>query len=839
MMNRICPLGFLLVLIGGFAVPNVQADSLTGRVTDEQGNAIEGAAVTAWHLTDSTAYYATTTDLDGRYTLDVVVAGAYQLRVVQVGFELAMQAIEVSGTNDTATYDFVLIARSDDGGGDTPTDPTGGGGGAPVDSTGSGVSPGSARVVGIVRDANTGLPIQDTAIRFEGTGSDLAIVQTSTWENGFFDLGLGAGLYTLTVRSAGFETYAPADVWDLQAGTTDTLELVLNPQFSNYAAVAGQVVDVQNRSVPEAQVFLNYTETLPSGEVTGRGYITQADANGAFRFEDVVPLMYELVIRADGFDLQTAELDVADGAEVAYTATVMRPGDVSSGNPDNATETVTGRVVFDGSGAPAPRKTVGLLGMNGRNTHTQTLADGTFSVDVESGDYFMIVSDSSPDSAFAYWEYYDDVSSIADATLLSVANGQVLDPSGSAIANIEMGIPDFNQPINIEVRGTVTDATGQAVEGVEIAVTNYHWNGEIRTAITDGSGQYTVNLDVYYQSLLVSAEKEGYGLVYYPDQAAAYLSSAVAVDFQSPTIEGIDFVLTASGSVGSPIGNAIAGQVVDERGAVVPGALVTSFSAGSDAVFYTHTDATGMYELDGLPAGEYYVLFASDDHAPQFNGNTDSWVETSPIQVEGIVPEVNARLGGLNRPLGGTETVTGRTHGSDNRAVSGALVTLRNPQGLVAYTFSDVKGGYLIENINPGTYTVRVEKVGLDIQEEEVLVNRNAASRQVMDFSLTTAASTVIDAPLAPPQVFTLDRNYPNPFNPTTTIQYTLQQGGQVSLKVFDAQGRLVTTMVEEMQQANTYSVVFEAPAHLPSGIYFMTLQVQGTSQTRPIVLLK
>lgn len=828
------------MLTAFLAVSGVQADTLTGRVLNGSGVAIEGARVVAWHLTDSTAYYATTTDVDGRYTLAAVIAGSYQLRAVQIGYEVGVQAIEVSGSGETAVYDFTLALLSNGGGdnGGTPPDTTGGGGGGtPIDSTGSGVPVGSARVIGFVRDANSGLPVQDAAIRFEGANNDGTLVQMSTWENGFFDLGLGSGDYTLTVHSSGFDAYTPSELFELGEGSVDTLDLVLSPRFSSYAVVEGQVVDSQNRPVPVARVFLNYTETLPDGEITGRGYRATTDADGVFQFENVVPLAYQLVVRADGFELEADELEVADGAQVFYTATLNGAGDAGSGS--SATETVQGRVTFDESGVPAPGKTVGFLKMNGPNVHTETLADGTFSATVESGDYFVIVSDSSPDSSFAYWEYYDDVTSIAEATPLTIADGQILDPSGTVITSIDMGIPDFNQPVNVTVSGTVTDSAGQPLSGVLMTATNYDWNGEVRTAVTDANGQYTVNVDLYYQRLLVSAELEGYGVVYYPNQTVRYLAEAVAVDFRNPTVADINFALAVTGSVGNPVGNAITGQVVDESGATVAGTLVTGFSTDSDLVFHTHTDANGVYELDNLPVGSYYVLFASDDYAPQFNGNAESWVETTPIQVEGIVPEVNARFGGLNRPLGGTETITGRTHGDGSRVITGALVTVRNPQGVVDYTFSDLKGGYSIENLFPGMYTVRVQRVGLDVQEEDVTIDQNAASRQVMDFRLTTSASTSVDAPLATPQTFTLDNNYPNPFNPSTTIQYTLNQEGWVSLKVFDVQGRLVTTIVEAMQRAKTYAVSFEAPADLPSGVYFMTLQVNGNVQTRPMVLLK
>ncbi len=70
------------------------------------------------------------------------------------------------------------------------------------------------------------------------------------------------------------------------------------------------------------------------------------------------------------------------------------------------------------------------------------------------------------------------------------------------------------------------------------------------------------------------------------------------------------------------------------------------------------------------------------------------------------------------------------------------------------------------------------------------------------------------------PTEFALASNYPNPFNPTTTINYALPQAGNVILKVYDALGREVTTLVNEYKNAGRYEVQFDAST-LASGIYF------------------
>jgi len=84
----------------------------------------------------------------------------------------------------------------------------------------------------------------------------------------------------------------------------------------------------------------------------------------------------------------------------------------------------------------------------------------------------------------------------------------------------------------------------------------------------------------------------------------------------------------------------------------------------------------------------------------------------------------------------------------------------------------------------------------------------------------------------------TLLRNYPNPFNPNTIINYQLQMSSDVTLKVFDILGNEVASLVNGKQNAGSYEVEFNG-ANLSSGIYFYTLKAEGFSETKRMLLLK
>jgi len=92
---------------------------------------------------------------------------------------------------------------------------------------------------------------------------------------------------------------------------------------------------------------------------------------------------------------------------------------------------------------------------------------------------------------------------------------------------------------------------------------------------------------------------------------------------------------------------------------------------------------------------------------------------------------------------------------------------------------------------------------------------------------------------LAPPTTIFLTQNFPNPFNPRTTIVYSLPVACTVSLRVFDVIGRLITTLVNNRRQdAGNYEVPFEA-ANLASGVYFYDLQTAEYRTTKAMILIK
>jgi len=93
------------------------------------------------------------------------------------------------------------------------------------------------------------------------------------------------------------------------------------------------------------------------------------------------------------------------------------------------------------------------------------------------------------------------------------------------------------------------------------------------------------------------------------------------------------------------------------------------------------------------------------------------------------------------------------------------------------------------------------------------------------------------------PQPYALLPAYPNPFNPATTVAFTLPREGRVRLEVFDVAGRRVQTLVDGMLGAGRHDVIWDGLDHAgrnqSSGVYFARLQVDGFEQTRKLTLVR
>ena len=88
------------------------------------------------------------------------------------------------------------------------------------------------------------------------------------------------------------------------------------------------------------------------------------------------------------------------------------------------------------------------------------------------------------------------------------------------------------------------------------------------------------------------------------------------------------------------------------------------------------------------------------------------------------------------------------------------------------------------------------------------------------------------------PDKFELSQNFPNPFNPITTISFSIPSEGKVELLVYDILGREIQTLVNEIKTPGQYEIIFDGK-DLSTGVYFYRLNFDGYSSVKKMLIIK
>jgi hypothetical protein len=257
-------------------------------------------------------------------------------------------------------------------------------------------------------------------------------------------------------------------------------------------------------------------------------------------------------------------------------------------------------------------------------------------------------------------------------------------------------------------------------------------------------------------------------------------------------------------------------------------------------------DALRIKKNDTTAKGIYvgYIFLAKDGASVQVTAANTSQPESGTIQIEPsanwnrqVVPSLPIQLISFNALPNtsgagvllrwstlsevnnyGFEIQRGAQSGGDFVTVSGAFIpghgTTTVPQD---YSYADV-------GAPSGTWYYRLKQIDLD----GAIHYSDPAKVGVR------AGGTALDVPA----VFSLGQNFPNPFNPETTIRYSLPSRSHVELAVYNVLGERVAVLAEGEQEGGFHDVRFDGTS-LASGVYFYRLRSAGLVQTKRLSLLR
>lgn len=149
---------------------------------------------------------------------------------------------------------------------------------------------------------------------------------------------------------------------------------------------------------------------------------------------------------------------------------------------------------------------------------------------------------------------------------------------------------------------------------------------------------------------------------------------------------------------------------------------------------------------------------------------------------------------------------------------------------------SDVQGWLDSASTNYGWIVIGNEATTTTAKRFDTREIVTEAHRPTLIVQYTT--TTNVNGGNKTPYQFSLKQNFPNPFNPSTSIQYSLPFESHVSLKVFDILGKEIATLVNERKNSGSFTYQWNASG-LPSGIYFCKLQADNNAETKKLILAK
>ncbi len=219
----------------------------------------------------------------------------------------------------------------------------------------------------------------------------------------------------------------------------------------------------------------------------------------------------------------------------------------------------------------------------------------------------------------------------------------------------------------------------------------------------------------------------------------------------------------------------------------------------------------------------HVIVEFSDSYAPPASQLDTYWANNR----ESFMHWIKAARYGVNGRV--TDAATGAPLAATVTVIGNAKSVQTDPD----------RGDYY-KLLDTGSYTLRFEAPGYVTQTISG-VSTSWGTPTVLDVALVDQTT---DAPLLPAVAARLEGNFPNPFNPTTTLRYRLAREGSVDLDILDARGRHVCSLLAgAMQTAGAHEVLWNgrdaAGQALPSGLYQARLRAGGIEDGLKLLLLK
>ena len=376
---------------------------------------------------------------------------------------------------------------------------------------------------------------------------------------------------------------------------------------------------------------------------------------------------------------------------------------------------------------------------------------------------------------------------------------------------------------------------------------------------TDNSGNYSKLLPT--GSYTVAAEKDGYRVMFsgntpdpfYAVQVSLDSGQTLNVDINLVTINNTGY--SVSGVVidsiyGTPIDK---GVVIIRKGTHTPTLMKPGGFTSDSSVYAGFIKPDGSYNILVQDSSYYFVQGYSEYYLPTYynvqNAASVFWQSADSVLINQTILDKNLYIKRDSSYGGGGAYGYVTLPSAEAYDYDGITILARslNNNQLYSYNFSKNNGTFYLNNLPYGSYELIAQKVGLP----NAFGNGFTISPQNQNQSninLRFTLTNIDEERDSPPTTIKLYNNYPNPFNPSTKIRYSIplvitgtsetKQFVQTTLKVYDVLGNEIATLVDEEKSAGTYETIFDG-SRLASGIYITVLQINSIRLSQKIILMK
>jgi hypothetical protein len=217
--------------------------------------------------------------------------------------------------------------------------------------------------------------------------------------------------------------------------------------------------------------------------------------------------------------------------------------------------------------------------------------------------------------------------------------------------------------------------------------------------------------------------------------------------------------------------------------------------------------------------------------------------EDNLVRVDFVLNNNNGQLKGLNIPVLYGSGLVLQSVQSGSIWSESSLLLYTNENNILEVSVCELGGeNFVSENgiIATAYFSVIGSETGFALQR---MIARNIDNSDIGILNNPNAPTEIEDIIVPVPQNYILGNNYPNPFNPNTTISFGMKEAGYVKVTVFNSRGQVVRTLVDTKKDAGYHQVVWNGRDNnnhaLASGMYFYRMEANGFAETKKALLMK